>query len=175
MKTEIELVAEARRGCKDSFEKLVSIHKTMVYNLVRGKAPDAAEDLTQEIFIKVYYNLEKFRGESSFKTWLVRISINHVNNYLRKIRFKEFLFWDHDFLKHAKSSGKEAMPGDISLHLKEELMNLTSKHREVVVLHDILGFEYKEIAEILRLPIGTVRSRLYYARKKLRESILREG
>lgn len=170
MKSETELIMEARAGSHESFAQLVSIHKDTVHNLVRRMAPEATEDLTQEIFMRAYSKLGGFRGQSSFKTWLMRLAINHVKNYLRKLRVKEVSIWDAD------DPGLVTEPTEeLGLEIKEALMALSHKHREVIVLHDLLGFEYKEMGEILRVSVGTIKSRLFHARKQLREILIQEG
>lgn len=170
MQSEQQLVQEAQQGDGNSFAQLMKIHQDLVYHLVMQMVPSDAEDLVQEIFMKAYYHLPKFRGESSFKTWIVRLAINHCKNYQRKMKLKQAMF------KSQLQEAKESLPyracswPDINeaLHIQSSLQKLTYKHREVIVLHDILGFKYNEIGEMLNLSPGTIKSRLYYARSALR-------
>ena len=156
-----------------------------VYRIIGNK--DEAEDVVQDTFVKLHQNLDKFRSHSSFASWIFRIAHNCCMDKLRiKQRRKLFQMWSFD-PQSTQEDGDEGMnvasqAADPGLNPSEQLQateqerlierslrSLPESQRTVVVLHDIEGFSYQEIAEIVGAGIGTVRSRLHYGRLKLRE------
>lgn len=180
-----ELVALARGGRYEAFEELVRRYQRRIYSLVynmTGHREDA-EDLLQEIFIKAYRSLDRFKGDSSFFTWLYRIAVNHTINFLKKRKRTE-----HDFsfdvmdpaaefdpvfrhLKARESPVREVTLIELQKKLNAALRKLSDKHRTVVVLHDIQGLPHEEIGRIMKCSVGTIRSRLFYARKILQKEL----
>lgn len=173
MKSEQQLIEESKRGDGHSYAQLMETHQDLVYHLVLQMVPSEAEDLVQEIFMKAYHNLPKFRGESSFKTWLVRLAINHCKNHQRKMKVRQTalqsLLWETKGATPVSTTS--SFDASETVHIQASLQKLAYRHREVVVLHDVLGFKYSEIGEMLNLSLGTVKSRLYYARSALRRHL----
>lgn len=141
-----------------------------------------AEDIVQEVFVKAYRNLRHFRGRSSFYTWIYRIALNTTINY-RKTRSRQQSIdldeIDPDIQKDpafqtissSASPTKNIKIKELQKELNEALQKLSDKHRKAVVMHDIQGMSHKEIAKIEKCSSGTIRSRLFYARKKLQAKL----
>jgi len=182
-----ELVAGAKAGQLRAFDQLVARHRgrvyAMIYSMVRNEAD--AWDLSQEAFIKAWRALPRFNGDSAFYTWLYRISHNVVYDWMRKKRVKSETEFDDD-LRWAVVSGAPTAPGadktpdesmegkELGERLERALAQLSTNHREVMVLRELDGLSYAEIAVVMGCSEGTVMSRLFYARKKLQE-ILGDG
>jgi len=170
-----ELVERARQGDRDAFEALVRKYEAKVYHLAYGFVQDraAADDLAQEIFLKVYLSLEKFHFRSGFGTWLYRLAVNHIKDHLRKTARKREVSLD--------DVAEAAFPAADEVREREEkkirddrrkavltvLETLPAKYRVIVTLRDVEGLPYETIAETLSISLGTVDSRLYRARKIL--------
>jgi RNA polymerase sigma-70 factor (ECF subfamily) len=176
---ENRLVELSKKGDEEAFGTLVNRYKKKVFNLAYSftKDRETADDLAQEVFIKVYYALDKFRFQSGFGTWLYRIAVNHTKDHLRKRKKEKFISFD--------VLGREPSQADNEIQKKEKaqeladrkkllyraMKSLPEKHRVILTLRDIQGHSYEEIADILKLSQGTVDSRLHRARKMLRKKI----
>ena len=175
-----ELVRQAQAGDLGAFAELTHRYQGKIYGLVYNMTSNKedAEDLVQEVFIKAFQSINRFRGKSSFYTWIYRIAINKAINFLKKR--KRRMGYSLDDVEN----GIERDPAyvelvstktprrDVSIHelqekLNKALMVLSEKHRTVVVLHDIQGIPHEEIAKMTGCSPGTVRSRLFYARRQL--------
>jgi RNA polymerase sigma-70 factor (ECF subfamily) len=181
---DLELVRRTRLQDASAFEELVRRYHGKIYGLVYGMVSNRedAEDLTQEIFIKAWKALPLFREQSSFYTWLYRIALNGAINFRKKRRRRQsvsFEEFDPD-IKQAESykefSSKGSVLRKMSLSEFQERMNrallrLSEKHRAVVVMHDVQEMPHAEIAQIMHCSEGTVRSRLFYARKRLQAEL----
>ena len=179
-----ELVALAQKGSTNSFNKLVDKYHSRIYSLTYQMTSNRedAEDLTQEIFIKAFEALPRFKGRSSFYTWLYRIGINKTINYRKKRNRNRPLSIDaldqditHDDI-YAELDSKDSPLRHIGLNelqvkLNEAMQRLSLKHRTVVVMHDIEGIPHDEIAKIVGVSVGTIRSRLFYARRQLQADL----
>jgi RNA polymerase sigma-70 factor (ECF subfamily) len=176
---ENRLVERSKQGDEEAFGVLVKKYKTKVFNLAYSFTRDreTADDLAQEVFIKVYYALEKFKFQSGFGTWLYRIAINHFKDHLRKHAKEQHLSFEalgrepaqpEDEIKK-KERVQEA--ADRKKLLYKALRSLPEKHQLILTLRDIQGQSYEDIAGILKLSPGTVDSRLHRARKMLRKKI----
>lgn len=176
---ENRLVQQSLEGEEEAFGALVKKYKTKVFNMAYSFTRDreAADDLAQEVFIKAYYALGKFKFKSGFGTWLYRIAVNHIKDHLRKQKKERHVSFD-DVYQESKLSQDAAdrredareKESRIKL-LHQALQSLPQKHRVILTLRDIQGHSYEEIASILNLSPGTVDSRLHRARKMLREKI----
>jgi len=168
------LVARFQRGDEDAFDELVERHRRRVYSLVaRLASPAEADDLAQEVFIAAYRTLPHFRGESAFSTWLYRICVHVCSHHLRKRRLDTTGLDEQqadDYRGHDPE--QSAMSSELQSRVREAIGQLPYKLRLVVVLRDLHGLNYEEIAQVVGCPIGTVRSRLHYATQKL-ETVLR--
>ncbi|HXX93944.1 MAG TPA: sigma-70 family RNA polymerase sigma factor [Planctomycetota bacterium] len=163
-----QLVRRSKSGDREAFNELVARYQTSVYRVVRGVLADPAEceDVAQEVFLKAYASLTKFRGESGFFTWLYRIAVNEA---LRHRRRRAFSNADQLPEVEAPPLPDRADEDAPTLRTLEKLLGkLAHDFRSIVVLRDIEGLSYQEIAETLEVPIGTVESRLFRARQELR-------
>ena len=175
-KEDLILLKKAQKGDIAAFEKLVADNQTRIYNLCYRMTHNAedAEDMAQEALLKAWRNLRKFNAKSSFSTWLYRIAVNTCLDKLRKNKAKLVS------IQEMGESGR-MITDERSLHIqersaereqiKEAMKALPPKHRAIVILRDVQGYSYEEIADILQCPMGTVRSRLARARKKIADSI----
>jgi RNA polymerase sigma-70 factor (ECF subfamily) len=175
-----DLVKHARKGDLNAYDQLVKRYQERIYATIYHMTSnhEDANDLAQDSFIKAYQALKAFRGGSSFYTWLYRIAVNKTINFLKQKRNKHhYSLNDLDFntehnpdlvaLISHKTPAREAGLSELQKKLNEALMKLSEPHRMVVVLHDVQGVSHDEIAEIMDCNIGTVRSRLFYARQQL--------
>lgn len=182
--SEQNLLRRARRGDLDAFDVLVRRYQGRIYSLVYNMTANKedAEDRVQDIFIKVFKSLRRFKGQSSFYTWLYRIAVNRTINFLKsRKRAPAMSLSDLDTgverdPAYVELSARESPVRDVSLQelqekLNKALLTLSEKHRMVVVLHDIQGIPHQEIARIMRCSPGTVRSRLFYARRLLQAEL----
>ena len=184
------LVEQAKAGNSRAFDCLVTKHRgriyAMIYNMVKNDAD--AWDLSQEVFIKAWKALPKFESRARFTTWLFRISHNAVYDWLRKRRIQgdgelnDEVFDASRIEPGALTRPKQDQQPDQALEQSElrqridqALNKLSDEHREVVVLREVQGLDYKEIAEIIGSSLGTVMSRLYYARQKLQQHLKLES
>ena len=176
------LVQEAQNGDKAAFGKLVNQHYEMVYAIAYGilNNRESALDVAQEVFLKTFRTLENFEGKSKFKTWLHRVAVNAAIDQTRKKRPTESIDInpeDEETEGQMPVIVKDEGPGPRDRAAQAELKGifakgltqLSAEHRAVLVLREWQGLSYEEIAETLHLELGTVMSRLFYARKKLGE------
>jgi len=177
---EADLVRHARRGDLKAYDELVRRYQERIYATIYHMTANHEDtnDLAQESFIKAYTALKSFKGGSSFYTWLYRIAVNKTINFLKQRRNKHHLSLnDMDFnaehdpdlvaLISDKTPHRDVNLSELQKKLNEALLKLSEPHRMVVVLHDVQGVSHEEIAEVLGCNIGTVRSRLFYARQQL--------
>jgi RNA polymerase sigma-70 factor (ECF subfamily) len=173
------LVRLAQRGDVIAFEQLVARHRDKIYarafSMVRNE--DDAVDLSQEAWVKGWQRLKQFQGESSFVTWMTRIVINLCLDYLRKQ--KRHRAESIEELEEESGGVERQMPtvsfnpseglerGELRQRIDKALGQLSYEHRTVLVLHEFEDLEYKEIAKRMQCSIGTVMSRLFYARRKM--------
>lgn len=171
-------------GDVTGFEQIVKHYSSMVFSLAaRLVGPAEAEDIVQETFLRAYRGLESFRGESSLKTWLYTIALNRVrarHGTLARIRelFSSRSRTDDDMpseIDLAADPGdtpeETAVKRDQRARLRQAVQNLPEEFRLAVVLRDLEGLSYGEVAEALKVPIGTVRSRLARGRSMLKEKL----
>jgi RNA polymerase sigma-70 factor, ECF subfamily len=171
---EAETIRRAQNGDTKAFDSIYQQHSPRVYGLCLRmvKNPADAEDLTQDAFLLVLQKLHTFRGESAFSTWLHRVVINTVLMYLRK---KKPGVQDEPEKREEPALETEIPCTDRNLaglldrvNLKRAVVCLSPPHRAVFVLHDVQGFNHSEIAGMMDLPVGTSKSYLHRARKRLR-------
>jgi RNA polymerase sigma-70 factor (ECF subfamily) len=179
-----QLVERAQRGDKRAFELLVTKYQRKLARLLSRFIRDSAEveDVTQEAFIKAYRALPSFRGDSAFYTWLYRIGINTAKNYLvalgrRAPTTTEFdsedaeNFDDGDQLRDVNTPENELLSKQIAKTVNETMDALPEELRTAIVLREIDGLSYDEIATVMNCPIGTVRSRIFRARDTIAERL----
>jgi RNA polymerase sigma-70 factor, ECF subfamily len=185
--SELDLVKRCQAGDTEAFDELVARYRTrvfsMIYNMVHNEQD--AWDLAQDSFVKAWKSIKRFRGRSSFYTWLYRIVMNVTIDWVRKKQVKPAAeFNDATQLKEIDPASKtvpkaDALPyetmerSEIRERIDQAVAQLTPEHRAVILMKEIEEMQYHEIAEALGCSIGTVMSRLFYARKKL-QNLLRD-
>jgi RNA polymerase sigma-70 factor (ECF subfamily) len=174
------LVRRARQGDLSAYDDLVRRYQERIYATIYHMTSnhEDANDLAQETFIKAFQALKSFKGGSSFYTWIYRIAVNKTINFLKQRRNRSHMSLndldfnaehDPDFvaLVSDKTPRREANLAELQEKLNEAMQKLSEPHRLVVTLHDVQGLAHDDIAEIMDCNIGTVRSRLFYARQQL--------
>jgi RNA polymerase sigma factor (sigma-70 family) len=177
---EMVLVNRARRGDLKAYDELVQRYQERIYATVYHMTSnhEDANDLAQDSFVKAYQALKSFKGGSSFYTWLYRIAVNKTINFLKQRKNRQHMSLnDIDFnaehdpdlvaLVSDKTPRREAGLNELQEKLNAALLKLSESHRLAVVLHDVQGLSHEEIAKVMHCNIGTVRSRLFYARQQL--------
>ncbi len=166
-----QLIQEAQKGDQQSFSQLVHQYKGHVYRQAYAMVNDKmeAEDIAQEAFIKAYYSLHKLENTYAFVSWLTRIVSNVCYDHLQKLSKRKTVSIEQPLEDH--HSPIEAT--SLKLSIREALQHLSLEHRSVIILRDIQGFSYHEISEILKVPLGTVKSRINAARTDLKNELLR--
>ena len=175
-----QLVERAQRGDKRAFELLVMKYQRKLGRLLSRLVRDPAEveDVTQEAFIKAYRALPSFRGESAFYTWLYRIGINTAKNYLVAMgrRAPTSTGFDHEEaenfedaeqLRDTATPENELIGKQIAETVNRAMDQLPEDLRTAITLREIDGLSYEEIADVMKCPIGTVRSRIFRAREAI--------
>src|SRR5437899_5308344 len=177
---ELDLVQRAKRGDISAYDDLVRRYQERVYATIYHMTAnhEDANDLAQETFIKGYQALKSFKGDSSFYTWVYRIAVNKTINFLKQRKNKIHLSLnDRDFnaendpdlvaLISDKTPRRDIGLMELQEKLNSAMLKLSEVHRLVVTLHDVQGLSHEEIGKIMDCNIGTVRSRLFYARQQL--------
>jgi RNA polymerase sigma-70 factor (ECF subfamily) len=181
---EAELVKRARRGDLPAYDELVRLYQERIYATIYHMTAnhEDANDLAQEAFIKAFHALKSFKGGSSFYTWVYRIAVNKTINFLKQRRNRSHMSLnDLDFnaehdpdlvaLISDKTPRREANLSELQEKLNEALQKLSIKHRTVLTLFEIDGLSHQEIAEVMDCSVGTVRSRLHYAKQLLQAEL----
>lgn len=174
------LVQRARDGDLAAYDELIQRYQERIYATVYHMTAnhEDANDLAQETFIKAFKALKSFKGDSSFYTWIYRIAVNKTINFLKQRRNRTHMSLnDVDFnvehdpdmvaLVSHNTPHREARIAELHQKLNAALLKLSEVHRMVVVLHDVQGMPHEEIGKIMNCNVGTVRSRLFYARQQL--------
>lgn len=174
------IVERVKAGNVGAFDQLVQKYReqifAVIYNMTSNR--EDASDLTQETFIKAFRAIGRFKGKSSFFTWIYRIAINTTMTFLKKRSRRRFISYENideeatgaeilERLTASNRSEKGALISELQEKLNDALQKLSPKHRTVVILHEIEGIDHAQIAEITRSTTGTVRSRLHYAKQQL--------
>ena len=173
------LLIDLKNGNERAYRQLVNKYQAKLRNVAYGITLDAEEsmDIIQDVFLKAYMGIDKFKGDSTLYTWLRRITINESLNWVRK--WKRRFKWQHQSLDQEDGSSLDiesdkAGPEDkvsnnqVAGILKEALDKLPEKARAVLILKEVEGLSYEEIGDLLGISKGTVSSRIFYAREKLR-------
>ena len=186
--TEQILINRSQQGDLDAFNQLVLNYQDNLFHFLISFTgdPDTAEDITQESFIKAYQHIGSFQG-GTFKSWLFRIGINAARDLARQRKRHTLLaLYPNDengeendspawLTDHSASVEAAIQQRETSLQLGKILDELPSNHRSILTLIDVLGMDYVEAAQILNLPLGTVKSRLARARMQMRNKLLVTG
>jgi RNA polymerase sigma-70 factor (ECF subfamily) len=184
---DIEMVNAVREGDTIAYRGLVEKYQDRVYHMVYGmvRNREDARDITQDAFVKAYDNLQRFRLESSFYTWIYRIAMNLSIDHLRRRKRKGTTEFDEtianrdehggiDEIHNQESPSKALERKRLYDRIMTAMQDLPEDQRQVVLLRELEGLSYKEIAEVMEIPEGTVMSRLYYARRKLQKALADE-
>jgi len=183
---EIMLLEKSRKGDVEAFERLIEVYQKRVFNIALRMIGnyDDASDLAQEVFIRVYKAINNFKEQSSFSTWIYRITTNVCLDELRKRKNKKIVSLD-EYIKYDDSEMKRQIESDepspevlterieVQKIVSNAINMLSGEHRTAIVLRDIQGFSYEEIAGILKCPEGTVKSRINRARQALKEILIK--
>ena len=174
------IVRRVQNGEVSAFNQLVQKYRqplfSTIYNMT-GNREDAT-DIAQEVFIKAFQSIKRFKAQASFYTWLYRIAVNSSITFIKRAKKQRFINYEtidetlvsNEILEYftAKTkTEKGALLKELQEKLNEALQKLSYKHRIVVILHEVEGMNHKEIADITKTSEGTVRSRLHYAKKML--------
>lgn len=176
------LIERCRAGDLAAFEPLVEKYRQRVYRLAYNvlRDPDEAWDVAQDAFIRAYQALSSFRGDSAFYTWLFRIVMNVARDRARQHAARGRAFgterveeadWDRALTDTGTAPDTHAAEVEERERINRALATLSEPHRAIIMLSDLEGLSYREIAEVLNIPMGTVMSRLHNARRRLREAL----
>ncbi len=172
-----ELVKQSINGNEDAFAELLSRYKNLVYSVVLRMVNDTedANDLAQEVFIKLYKNLDKYQPEYKFSTWLIRITTNHVIDYRRKKK-QETVSMDDMVYEPANNitPEKEYISREEKQGLAAVIAGLPDIYKIPIVLYHQQGLRYQEIADIIGEPLSKVKNRIFRGRKMLKENLEKE-
>ena len=167
----VDDVALAAQGDTSAFERVYRAHLGRIHNLARRMTgPDAADEVAQDVFVRVWQKLHTFRGESSFGTWLHRLAVNVIIERFRTLGTARdrFLADSEETLERLPGGGSAPVRYDARLDLDTAMKRLPPGARAVFVLHDIEGYRHEEIGKLLGVSIGTSKSQLHRARMTLR-------
>lgn len=182
---DMAIVRRVQEGDVAAFDQLIEKYRQRVYGVIyhmTSNREDAA-DLTQDTFIKAFQSIRRFGGQSSFFTWLYRIGVYSTLSHLRKARLRTFFSLDRldseepiskeviDALMDTTGSDRQTYVTELQEKLNDALQKLSIKHRTVVTLFEIDGLSHQEIAEVMECSVGTVRSRLHYAKQLLQAEL----
>ena len=183
---EKDLIRKAKQGDMLAFEELILKHEKIVYNLALRMMnhSEDAQDIAQEVFLKAYRSLANFDERAAFSTWLYRITHNTCIDEMRKRKGKQTYSLEEELESEDGSMQRQvADAGDtpeeslLRAEQKSEILQaldtLSAEHKAAVILRDIRGMSYEEIAEIIELPMGTVKSRISRARNQMKAEILK--
>jgi RNA polymerase sigma-70 factor (ECF subfamily) len=181
------LVAQARAGDQQAFRQLVQRYQRKVYGVAFGMLHDVedAMDVTQEAFIRVHRYLDRFKGSSSFFTWLYRITINLCIDHLRRQGKAQTVDYDDTVSHPEHESGGQLLPWSMDTNpakamdrkelreaIDRALSTLSAKHRAVILMREVEGLSYAEMATVMQCSKGTIMSRLFHARRRMQVALL---
>ena len=183
--SDMEIVRRVQAGDVAAFDRLILKYRErvfgIIYNLTSNR--EDAADLTQDAFIKAFQSIQRFGGQSSFFTWLYRIAINSTLSHLRKSRLRSFFSLENvnsdepvskeiiDALTDKTGGDRDTFVRELQEKLNDAMHKLFINHRTVVTLFEIDGLSHQEIAEVMDCSVGTVRSRLHYAKQLLQAEL----
>ncbi len=183
--SDAEIVRTVQAGDVAAFDQLILKYRGRLYGVVYNMTSNRedAADLTQDAFIKAFQSINRFQGQSSFFTWLYRIAINSTLTHLRKNRLRTFFSLEKvdeedrqsaeviEALTDNSGAERDTYVRELQEKLNEAMQKLSIKHRTVVTLFEIDGLSHQEIAEVMNCSVGTVRSRLHYAKQLLQSEL----
>lgn len=187
--TENELLEKARNGDGNAFGELIRTYESMIFNTVMGLVNnyEDAQDITQDAFFKAYRSLKSFRGECKFSSWLYRIAVNTAKDYLRSASRHPTVSLDDggededgdeqpmQIADESRTASPEtsAEINETQRIVRMALSRISEAHRKILILRDMEGYSYDEIAEMLDIELGTVKSRINRARQALKQELIK--
>jgi RNA polymerase sigma factor (sigma-70 family) len=182
---DLEIVARVQTGDVAAFDRLIQKYRERIFGIIYNMTSNRedAADLTQDAFIKAFQSIRRFGGQSSFFTWLYRIAVNSTLSHLRKARLRSFFSLERidsdepvakeiiSALTDKAGAERDAYVRELQEKLNDAMQKLSIKHRTVVTLFEIDGLTHQEIAEVMNCSVGTVRSRLHYAKQLLQSEL----
>ncbi len=182
---DVSIVRQVQAGDVAAFDHLIGKYRERVYGIVYNMTSNRedAADLTQDAFIKAFQSIHRFGGQSSFFTWLYRIAVNSTLSHLRKARLRSFFSLERidseepvakeiiAALTDKSGAERDTYVRELQEKLNDAMLKLSIKHRTVVTLFEIDGLSHQEIAEVMDCSVGTVRSRLHYAKQLLQSEL----
>ena len=181
------LIARCRADDREAFKELVQRYQKRVYGIAVGMlhSPEDAMDVTQEVFIKVHMYMGRFKGTSSFYTWLYRIAVNLCIDHLRRESKLQKVDYDDTIVQREEVgeflAGAQALSPlrsldqqELSNRIQRALQGLSPNHRAVLLMREVEGLSYAQMAEIMQCSLGTIMSRLFHARRRMQEALLAE-
>ena len=181
---EKELITKSQDGDVAAFEALIAAYQKQIYNIAYrliGNYHDAS-DMTQETIIKIYRSIRGYRGDAAFSTWIYRITVNTCRDELSKRQRKKENLCDGEegevfngLVDYSSIPENIIEQERVKQYLEDLILSLSSEYRIVIVLREISGFSYQEIADYLNISIGTVKSRINRARRCLQQKIKEEA
>jgi RNA polymerase sigma-70 factor (ECF subfamily) len=178
------IVERVQGGEVAAFDQLILKYRERIYGMIYNMTSNRedAADLTQDAFIKAFQSINRFQGQSSFFTWIYRIAVNSTLTHLRKAKLRTFFSFEKiteedktseviNLLTDKKGADRDVFVRELQEKLNEAMQKLSIKHRTVVTLFEIDGLSHEEIAEVMDCSVGTVRSRLHYAKQLLQAEL----
>jgi RNA polymerase sigma-70 factor, ECF subfamily len=185
---EPELVKKAQRGDRTAFDRIITAYRQQIINLCRRymRNDEEACDMAQEAFCAAYTALNSFEHKSKFSTWLYRVAVNLCINKLDHLKRRKYFETDsihgdeerdtpgYDVPDKARLQDEELEAGEVNRMVMLELESFPKLERSIVILREMQGLEYEEVSKILKIPLGSVKSKLSRAREKLKAKLLRK-
>lgn len=183
-----ELIIRCQRGERAAFDELITRYQRYIFNLIYqhlGKTQDI-EDIAQEVFIRIFRFIKKYRGEASFESWIYKIVLNYCRSYVRRRAMINRLFFipleradderSVDFIENQPSAQENPMDliehRRIAENIIAEVRKLPSIYKDILIMREVNGLSYEEISTILGISIGTVKSRISRARAMIRDKVV---
>lgn len=178
MEEERQWIEEVLAGNKQAYAQIINKYKNQLYATIlrMTKNPQDAQDLVQEAFIKVYHQLGKYEGKGTFSSWIYRVAINHCMDEFRKKRYKmQQLEISEDQVMNPNHPEVIFLKKEKNRQLEKLIGTLPEEERIIILLRYVNELSYNEISELVETPVSNVRNKLHRAKKKLRETIKRDG
>jgi RNA polymerase sigma-70 factor (ECF subfamily) len=185
--SDFNLVKRIRNGDKEAYRSLVERYQRKVFSIAFGMVHNREDalDLSQDAFLKAYHNLDRFEGSSSFYTWLYRITVNVCIDHIRRTGKRIQVDYDDRVARNVEVDGEDSFfPSPLGINpskvygrkelleqIDRALEELSPIHKEAIILREVHGLSYKEMAEVMEVSKGTVMSRLHHARKNLQAKL----
>ena len=168
--TDKELIYDFKKGNEESFNELVSRHQEWVREFIQKsvKNIEDSEDISQEVFVKVYFGLAAFRFESEFTTWLYRVAINQINNHFRK---QKLFSWFYRDIEESSTQTNEDYIDDRGEVLMENIVNLSKMQRNIMILRTLQDLPFKDIGNVLSITENSAKVNYHKAKKNLKKQI----